>query len=157
MRTENSSNKVLIIIIVLLLIANIGTVLMLINFKKPEAEEHHSVMRNYLKSEVGFNEKQLKDFDTLRADYRAQAKQLYAKMQEDKQANLKQLGNAGFNDSALSVAAADAAADQQNVELNLLRHLRQIRNLCMPAQQAMFDTGFYKVMAKAADSKKKEK
>lgn len=148
MRTENSSNKIFIIIIGLLLISNIGTVVMLMVGKKDSASEHKNAMRNYLKNEIGFSAKQLQDFDTIKSQHRAQVKLMFEEMQKNKQNNLKAFSNAGFSDSALQNAAMAAAAEQQNVELNMLKHLRDVRALCTPAQRTVFDTGFYKIMAK---------
>jgi len=155
MRTENSSNRILIIIIAILLIANIATLAVLLTGKKARTE-HTGRMRSFLKTEAGFNEQQLQRFDSVRADYKAQAKILLSGMQDDKQANLRQLAGSDFSDSVLLRAATAAAADQQKVEMNMLEHLRRIRNLCTPAQRAVFDTGFYRILSKAAEEKKKE-
>lgn len=155
MRTENSSSRIFIIIIALLLIANIATLTLLLTGKKDKSE-HPSRMRAFLKTEAGFSEKQLQDFDSVRADYKAQAKILLSGMQNDKQANLKQLAGSDFGDSVLLHAATAAAADQQKVEMNMLEHLRRIRNLCTPAQRAVFDTGFYKILSKGAEEQKKK-
>ncbi len=155
MRTENSSNKIFIIIIGLLLVANIGTVAMLMmGGKKNDAPEHKNMMRNYLKKEIGFSDKQLQDFDTIKSRHRAEVKQLFEEMRQNKQNNLKTLSNAGFSDTALQTAATSAAADQQNVELNMLRHLRDVRNICTPAQRAVFDTGFYRIMTRSQGDQK---
>ena len=155
MRTENSSNKIFIIIIGLLLVANIGTVAMLMmSGKKNDGPEHKNMMRNYLKKEIGFSDKQLQDFDTIKSRHRVEVKQIFEQMRQNKQNNLKSLSSAGFSDTALQNAAAAAAADQQNVELNMLQHLRDIRNLCTPAQRAIFDTGFYRIMAKPPGEQK---
>ena len=155
MRTENSSNKIFIIIIALLLIANIATLTLLLTGKKSKPE-HPGRMRTFLKTEAGFTEKQLQDFDSVRADYKAQAKILLDRMQHDKQANLQQLAGSDFSDSVLVRAATAAAGDQQKVEMNMLEHLRRIRNLCTAPQRAVFDTGFYKILSKAAEEQKKK-
>ena len=163
MSTQNSSNKIFIIVIALLLVANIATLAMLLGKKAPDAvEEHKGYMRSYLKKEIGFSDKQLQDFDTVKSVHRAQVKIIFDQIRNRRIDNLKTVGLSAFTDSSLTVAAAAAAAEQENLEMNLLHHLRDVRNLCTPAQRAVFDTGFYKVMAKAAqdkaaqDAKKKE-
>ena len=157
MTTGRSSNKVFIIIIALLLVANIATLYMLFNGKKP-VDEHKNAMRNYLRKEIGFSEKQLQEFDTIKAIHRREVKPIFEQMRENKKSNLQKLGASGFSDSALAATASAAAIAQEAVELKLLKHIRDIRNLCTPAQRPVFDTGFYKVMSKPApDAKKKEK
>jgi protein CpxP len=157
MRTERASNKVFIIIIALLLIANIATIYMLLSGRKP-ADEHKNAMRNYLQKEIGFSQKQMQDFDTIKSLHRREVKPLFEMMRENKKNNLQKLGAAGFSDSALAATAAAAGAEQQAMEMKMLRHIRDIRNLCTPAQRTVFDTGFYKVMSKPApNAKKKEK
>ena len=155
MRTENSSNKIFIIIIGLLLVANIGTVAMLMmGGKKNDAPEHKNAMRNYLKKEIGFSDKQLQDFDTIKARHRAEVKLMFEQMRHAKQNNLKLVGSDSFSDAVIQNAATAAAAEQQSLELNMLRHLRDVRNLCTPAQRAVFDTGFYRIMAKPPGEQK---
>ena len=158
MRTEKSSDKIFIIIIALLLVANIATLAMLLSGGgKDGPDDHHNAMRNYLKNEVGFTEQQLVNFDTVKSQHRSKVKQLFDEMRDRKTNSLKQLGSAGFSDSTLAKTAAAAGDEQQSLELNMLQHLREIRNICTPAQRAVFDTGFYKVMARPPNEGKKIK
>ena len=155
MKTENSSNKIFIIIITLLLLANIGTVVMLMKGgKKNDVSEHKNMMRNYLKKEIGFSDKQLQDYDTIKARHRSEVKQMFEQIHHAKQNNLKMVGSDSFSDAVIQNAATAAASEQQTLELNMLRHLRDVRNLCTPAQRAVFDTGFYRVMAKPPGEQK---
>lgn len=158
MRTQNSSNKIFIIVIALLLIANIVTISMLVTEKKTDNDDRKNSMRNYLKSEIGFSDAQLIAFDTVKSKHREKAKLLFDEIRLRKQNNLKKIGADNFNDSAINSAAVYAASQQQNLETNMLNHLKEIRNLCTPPQRAIFDTGFYKIMTRnAPDTKKKEK
>ncbi len=158
MKTENSSNKIFIIVIALLLIANIVTLSLFFTGKKPETDDRKNTMRNYLKNEVGFSAAQLVAFDTVKSRQRAQAKLMYDEIRERKQNNLKKIGIDKFSDSTLKNAALYAASQQKDMEMNMLQHLKDIRNLCTPPQRAIFDTGFYKIMVRPnSDLKKKEK
>lgn len=158
MKADNSSNKIFIIVIALLLIANVVTLTMLFTGKKPEYDDRRNAMRNYLKTEVGFSAAQLVAFDTVKSRQRTQAKLLYDEIRERKQNNLKKIGADNFSDTTIKSAAVYAAAQQEQMELNLLEHLKNIRNLCTPPQRAIFDTGFYKIMVRSnTESKKKEK
>ena len=156
MKTENSSNKIFIIVIALLLVANIVTLAILLTDKKTDYDGRKNAMRNYLKSEVGFSDAQLVAFDTVKSRQREAAKLFYDEIRQRKQNNLKKIGIDNFSDSSINSAAAYAATQQQNMELNMLKHLKDIRNLCTASQRAVFDTGFYKIMVRTSvDAKKK--
>ena len=158
MKTENSSNKIFIIVIALLLLANTVTLTILFTGKKPDNDDRKNAMRNYLKSEVGFSDAQLVAFDTVKSRQRSQAKLIYDEIRERKQNNLKTIGNENFSDSSIKSAASYAASQQENMEMNMLTHLKDIRNLCTPPQRVIFDTGFYKIMSRQnRDIKKKGK
>ena len=158
MKTENSSNKILIIVIALLFVANAVTLTLLFTGKRPANDDRKNAMRNYLKTEVGFSDAQIVAFDTVKSRQRSQAKIIYDEIRERKQNNLKKIGSENFSDSSIKSAAVYAATQQENMEINMLRHLKDIRNLCTPPQRAIFDTGFYKIMARPnVDEKKKGK
>lgn len=157
MRTKKSSDKIFIIIIALLLLANVATLAILLTGRKP-SEDYKNAMRNYLQKDIGFSPKQIEEFDTIKSLHRREVKPIFEVMRENKKINLQQLGAAGFSDSALAATAVAAGTEQQAMELKMLKHIRDIRNLCTPSQRAIFDTGFYKVMSRPSpDNKKKEK
>ncbi len=153
MRSENSSNRIFIIVIALLLVANIATLAMLASKKTLVPEERKSYMRAYLKNEVGFSDKQLQDFDTIKTAHRIEVKSIYEQIRNHRQTNLIAIGTSAFSDSSINMAAVSAAEEQKILELNLLLHIKDIRDLCTPAQRVVFDTGFYKVMARVAADK----
>lgn len=155
MKTNSSSNKIFIIVIALLLIANIVTLTMLLANKKPYADDRKNTMRNYLKTEVGFSDTQLNAFDTVKTNHRAQVKTMFDEIRLNKQLNLKKIGSYNFSDSSVKAAAVYAAMQQEYLEIKMLNHLKEIRNLCTPAQRANFDTGFYKIMTRPVTDAKK--
>lgn len=154
-KTNSSSNKIFIIVIALLLIANIVTLTMLLANKKPYADDRKNTMRNYLKTEVGFSDAQLNAFDTVKTNHRAQVKTMFDEIRLNKQHNLKKIGSYNFSDSSVKAAAVYAAMQQEYLEIKMLNHLKEIRNLCTPAQRANFDTGFYKIMTRPVTDAKK--
>ena len=148
MRTENPSNKILIIVIALLLIANIVTLTLLLTDKKTNYDDHKNSMRNYLKTEIGFSDAQIVAFDSVKSHHRAEVKPMFDEMRTRKQLNLKNIGAQNFSDSSIINAAEYAATQQKNLEMKMLNHLKEIRNLCTAKQRAVFDTGFYKMMTR---------
>ncbi|MEJ7610290.1 MAG: Spy/CpxP family protein refolding chaperone [Ferruginibacter sp.] len=156
-KKATSSDRIFIVIIAVLLLANMATLVLLLSNKKDNRDDHKSAMRSFLKNEIGFSDAQLVQFDSVKSLHRRQVKVLFDNLRREKQENLKKLGMAGFGDSAVNSAAAEASAAQRDVELRMLSHLKEVRNLCTPSQQVKFDTGFYKIMTKgAAGAKRKE-
>lgn len=152
---KQPGNKILIIVIGILLATNI-VLLCLFLFNKPEKKpDRKAVMGAYLKSEIGFSDQQMVQFDTIKAQHRRQVKALFEEIKARKGNSFKALVAENFSDSAIIRAAADAAQKQQGVELVMLRHLKDIRNLCTAEQQKKFDTGFYKVMMRPREDKMK--
>ncbi len=159
MRTENPSNKIFIIVIALLLIANIGTLTLLLTAdKKNDYDDRKTSMRNYLKNEIGFSDAQLIAFDTVKSQHRAEVKPMFEEMRTRKQLNLRNIGAQNFSDGSIIMAADYAAAQQEKLEMKMLSQLKIIRNLCTPQQRTIFDTGFYKIMSRPNnETQKKEK
>ena len=148
MRTENRSNKIFIIVIALLLIANIVTLTLLLGNKKYDHDDRRNSMRNYLKNDIGFSAAQLNFFDSVKTRQRAEVKPMFDEMRTGKQLNLKSIGVENFSDSSIANASEYAATQQKMLEMTMLNHLKEIRNLCDPQQRTIFDTGFYKVMGR---------
>ena len=148
MKPENPSNKIFIIVIALLLIANIVTLTLLLGNKKNGYDDRRNSMRNYLKNEIGFSAAQLNFFDSVKTRQRAEVKPMFDEMRTGKQLNLKSIGVENFSDSSIANASEYAATQQKMMEMTMLNHLKEIRNLCDPQQRTIFDTGFYKVMSR---------
>jgi len=152
-----SKNKTWLIVIGMLLMANVvlfATYLL----KRPQGRkpaERGRAMSNYLKNELGFSDAQMSAFDSIKNQHKQQAKQAFDAMRTSKVQALKDLGAASFSDSAIAKAAAFSASQQQEMEMHMLQHLKEIRGICTPEQRQKFDTGFYKVMARPREGKSK--
>ena len=151
-------NKILIIIIGILLIANIATLsLFLMNKNRhsnPGRPDKKEQVTAFLKNEVGFTEDQLNRYDTISKTHRANMKSNFDDMATGREDIFRQLALHSFSDSAMETAANAIAKQQEGFEIKMLYHLKDIRNICTPAQQAIFDTGFYKIIAKRGDGRK---
>jgi periplasmic protein CpxP/Spy len=159
---NRSSNKILIVIIAFLLLANIATITLFLLNKKADTgygkDDRKNSMRNYLKNEIKFSDKQLATFDSIKNQQHSQTKLIFDSMRTSRQDRLKFLGKNDFADSFIKDAANAAARQQSQVEVRFLEHLKEIRQLCTPEQMKRFDTGFYKIMNRQqGDDKKKEK
>jgi Spy/CpxP family protein refolding chaperone len=150
-------NKILIILIGILLATNIILVSLFLLDRTEKKQERRSPMGQYLAKEVGFTDKQMVQFDTIKAQHRRQVKELFDDIRNRREASFKAIGANGFGDSAILNAATFSASQQQQLEVMMLKHIKDIRNICTPAQQKQFDTGFYKVMTRPRNDDKKDK
>ena len=153
-----SKNKTLIIIIGILLIANIATLsFFLMNKHKGGMHGHpdkREMITAYLKKDVGFTPQQLDVYDTMSKEHRSAMRTAFDDMAIHREEIFRQLALQGFSDSALDNAAAAIAIQQKSFELMMLHHLKDIRNICSPAQRPVFDTGFYKIISKRGEGRK---
>ncbi|MFT3909901.1 MAG: hypothetical protein QM737_10780 [Ferruginibacter sp.] len=156
---EQPKNKVLIIIIGILLVANI---IMLAFFifgnqkEKKDRSSRDSYVIEYLEKEVGFNAAQLARYDSLSKQHREQLRSVFNELSTGRKKNFKSLVEASFSDSAIDKAADDMHEQQKALELNMLKYLREVRNICTATQMATFDTGFYKIFGKRGSSHKEK-
>ncbi len=150
-------NKILIIIIAILLVANIILLSFLFAGKLEKRPERKSQMGAYLKNEIGFSDQQMVQFDSVKARHRRQVKVLFDSIRIKKDAAFRAIGASAFSDSTIGNAASFSAEKQQDLELMMLQHLKEIRMICTPQQRQQFDTGFYKVMMRnKTDDKDKD-
>jgi hypothetical protein len=151
-------NKILIIIIGFLLIANIVTLSLFFMNKNDRGRsgrpDKKAQITAFLKKEVGFTPDQLVRYDTLSKEHRSKMRSTFDDMAAGREDIFKQLASQQFSDSAVDNAAKAIAEQQKGFEILMLRHLNDIRNICTPAQQSVFDTGFYKIISKRGDGRK---
>ena len=142
--STQQKNKILIIIIGILLIANIVTLSFFLLKKNDHGRsgrpDKKAQIAAFLKKEVGFTGTQLNDYDTLSATHRPKMKSVFDNMATGREAIFQKLASQSFSASAIDIAANAIADQQKEFEVIMLYHLKDIRNICTPAQQAVFDT-----------------
>ena len=149
---EQPKSKVLVIIIGILLIANIVMLGFFIaggdHNQKRERSGKNSYVGEYLEKEVGFNAEQLDRYDSLSKRHQHEMKANFTELSLKRKKIFEALAVASFNDSAIN-SAANAMHDRPAIlELSMLRHLKEIRDICSQEQLRRFDTGFYKIFGK---------
>lgn len=138
-------NKILTFLVGILLLTNIALVVFFVARKGgPEKQRNRggdrsSVVREFLKDSIGFNDQQLAQYDQLRQQNRETMRPLF----ED-------LGNAKMTyytfvsqpnaDSASQAAAALIGEKQKALDMAFFNHFRQVRELCTPGQQTKYDS-----------------
>lgn len=161
MTNAQPKNKMLVIIIAILLIANIATLsFFLLNRnerQKAGRTDRKGQITEFLKKNVGFSDEQLSRYDTLSRQHRSKMRMILDSLGPGREDIFRNVASQSFSDSAISAAAAAIADQQKAFETKMLRHLKDIRNICTPAQQQVFDTGFYKIISRRGDPKKDKK
>ncbi len=156
MMKREPKSKMLIILIAILFIANMITLYILFA-NKPEMKERpdkRAAAMAFLKDSVGFNEKQLVEYDSLSSRHRRSVKSIFDEMGQRRENTFKDLAKADFSDSAIAGKAALLSEQQKDIEVTILHHIKDIRNLCNPEQLAAFDAGYYKNIVRRPEQKK---
>ena len=159
---SNNSNqrKVLLIAFTILLAVNIVLLSFLLFKKDGNPKEHNrpdrkAMISNFLKTDVGFDQSQLLQYDTTSNLYRSKMKSLFESFGTNKNDQLKKLVEGTFNDSIIQKLGEESAVNHKTMEINKLTHIRNIRALCKPNQLAAFDSLFTKVFGRKEEGVKK--
>jgi periplasmic protein CpxP/Spy len=155
---STAKNKLLVIIVGILLLTNIALIAFIVFNKAPEKRgrgDREAMMTEFLQKQVGFNEQQMQQYDTLSKQHKENMRMRFDEMRNNRQQVYKAVGDQSFNDSAINDAATKLSASQKDMEANMLRHFASIRKICTPEQQPKFDSMLYKIWNKMGDRKKK--
>jgi hypothetical protein len=146
---QPGKNRILIIIITILLLANIATLAaLMLNRKSGVKETKKDRMMLFLKNDVGYSDTQLALYDSLHKRHISNTEHIVGEMHQEKENRFKGLINNDFSDSAIQLSSSAVSGKQQEMEIHMLRHLKQIRNIGTYEQKAKFDSLFFKVMSK---------
>lgn len=152
MSTQTKS-KLYLLIIGILLITNIAMLFFFLdkkdNSKKPNrGNDKSAMMKEFLKTDVGFTDQQLLQYDTLSKQNRERMKADMEAMKSAKEEQFKELGSKGFSDSAIVAASIKSGSNQKQVEEKMLNYFVSVRKLCTAEQLPKFDSLFYKMWSK---------
>ena len=159
MITQQNKSKVLITIIGILLIANIALVCFFLlkkdDRKHDKRMDRKTVIGNFLKKEIGFNDAQMQQYDSLSTWHSKYMRTMFETSRTSKDKQFKELTAANFSDSVMNTIADQSAASQKTMELQMFNHLKQVRALCTAEQLPAFDSLFVKVLKKRGADKRK--
>lgn len=155
---SSSRHKALLLTIAALLLTNLVT---LYFYSKQEPcdgkqmrQERKGRMREFLQNEVGFTEAQLNRFDSISDTQMKEIEPEMLAFRKSRRKIMSELGNKAFSDSAIIDAAGKLSGNQREMEIRMLRNMRDWRALCTEEQLPRFDTGFYKVMGRKKEQNK---
>ena len=154
-----NQRKVFLITITILLSVNIVLLAFLLlnkdRAKQGAKQDRKTVISNFLKKEIGFDQEQLLQYDTTSKLYRVKIKSFFENFGTNKNEQLKKLVSGNFSDSVIQSLGDESAAAHKIMEVNMFTHIKNIRQLCKPAQLPAFDSLFSKVFGKKDEGKKK--
>lgn len=155
---ESKQKQVLLIIIAILIFANAVTLVMLFtnrpSHRKGGPNSRKNSMVTYLKKDLGFNDVQIATYDSLHKKHIEIVEEMFKEMRLEKKKSFKYLAEQGFSDSIIAITGNTISERQKGLEIKMLRHLREMRSIATPAQQAKFDTTFFKFMTREKGRKK---
>jgi protein CpxP len=151
--SATTKSKLYLLIIGILLLSNIALLFFCFKGDKNQGgrRDRGAQMAQFLKTEIGFTDAQLKQVETLRNAHKEKMKASFDEMKASKQNTLKYLGANGFNDSVINESVAKSADKQKQMELQMLTHFAAVRKICTTEQLPKFDSLIYKIW----DKKKK--
>ena len=159
MINNQNQRKVFLVIIAILVIANIAMLAFFLQKKRPDKQggrpDRKTIIANFLKNDIGFNQQQLIQYDTLSNLHREKIGSLFENVRINKNEQFKQLVAGNFSDSAINLVADQSAASQKIMEVQMFNHIKSIRLLCIPGQLPKFDSSFYKVFSRRGEGRKK--
>ena len=131
MSTQTKS-KLYLLIIGILLVTNIAMLFFFMGNKDEGKKgnrggnDRGTMMRDFLKNEIGFTDAQLQQYDTLSKQRKEKMKADMEAFKNSKELQFKELGAKGFNDSAIAVAINQSAENQKMMELQMMNHFATI-------------------------------
>jgi hypothetical protein len=159
--SAQTKSKLYLLIIGILAIANIALLYFVLNGNcKPAKKKggwaaHDAAARGFLQNNIGFNEQQLVQFDTLVKQHREKMKAIMDINKKEKENQFKQLGSLAFADSAIANAVKINAQNQSNVDMQLFQYLKNLRKLCTAEQLVKYDTSYFRMWNKKQNRKNK--
>lgn len=135
-----NKNNILVSLVILLLLANTAT---LVNYwmkrpkgpKAPPPAQPSQYLINTLKLDKGQQEKYL----ALVKEHQEASMPLLKQLKASKDSMFQLIGQNDISDSLVMKAANQAGKVMEELDLLTFRHFREVRKICNPGQQEIFD------------------
>jgi len=157
---SGSKNRNLLFIIMVLLLTNVAVLGYFLWYKKPPKEAHSRGDKNFvgdmLKKEVGFDTVQLAGYKEMREKQQQVLRPMFDDMRQAKDSLFSMIGKAEVNDSLVLNLAAHVGDKQEALDLQTFRYFSELRKLCTPAQEPMYDSLMTQIFRKMGKPRGKE-
>lgn len=159
---KNSSNKFLVIAVILLLIVNIALVAFMVmgkNKKPQSSRDGGKAAFEKMVNELGMNETQKKEFDSLREAHFTAIRPLFDSIRTTRQALYSLIKEETLNDSLVSVYSNSITERQSRADRLTINHFRTVRNMFTGDALKKYDEMVQKMLqrGKKDSSDKKDK
>jgi hypothetical protein len=136
-----SRNKILVSIIAILLITNLAMLVMFFRVCKPaHAEIKKPGFTERLKTEVGFTPEQMAVFEPKKKAFWNIMKNRFEEIKKTKESFYHQMYDPTISDSTLQLKAEVIGNQQKELDLQVIRHFREVRKMCSPEQLPKYDS-----------------
>ena len=153
---QDKKTRSLIFIIVFLLITNISLLSFFI-FSGNENSNAHGKSLNmvgtFLKDQIGFSDEQMNAYQKLKKDDFEKNKPFFDQLKSAKDSFYQNIYLSDVPDSFLQKSALVIGERQVAVDLRMLQHFKNLRDLCTPQQLPKFDLSFTNIVEKITSGK----
>ena len=142
-------NKSLVAIIIFLLVSNIAMLVFFLALGNSNTRDHSrkDMVSNFLKKDIGFNQKQLDDYEKIHKDHWEKMRPYFKGIRSAKDSfyNLLYISPA---DSSVNKAAAIIGEKQMALDVQMFEHFKNVRSLCTSEQLPKFDSLFKGIVSR---------
>ncbi|HLA53715.1 MAG TPA: hypothetical protein VK618_10435 [Flavitalea sp.] len=136
-----SRNKVLLAIVVLLLLTNLGMLIFIFSMNRSSDPPRKGPgFTERLRKEVGFTEDQMKVFEPKKKAFWTMMNSRFEAMHNTKEQFYLQLYDPAIPDSILVSKASEIGNLQRDIDLQVIRHFKDVRKMCRPDQLIKYDS-----------------
>lgn len=122
------------------MVTNIGMLIFFLRCNRHPVEEKRKGFTERLKTEVGFTPAQLEIFEPKKQDFWAKMRKKFDEIKKTKEDFYYQMYNPSIPDSVITKKAEAIGNQQKELDLQVLRHFKDIRTLCTPEQLPKYDS-----------------
>lgn len=134
-------NKILVSIIAILLITNLVMLIMFFQVCKPHpAEVKKPGFTEKLKNEVGFTPDQMAVFEPKKKAFWNRMRKRFDEIKKTKEKFYHHMYDPSISDSILESNAEIIGDQQKELDLQVIRHFKDIRKMCTPEQLPKYDS-----------------
>jgi Spy/CpxP family protein refolding chaperone len=105
-------------------------------------------MYKSLQNEVGFSEKQLKQYQALKDQQMKTVRPKFNEVRQSKKDFYELISSAQVSDSALNADADSIAQKQKNLDMQMFQYFKNVRKICTDEQTEKFDSLMKKVIGR---------
>jgi hypothetical protein len=143
--------KSLTFIVIVLLAINIAMIIFFINNKPAEQnppEKNQSIVATFLQNDIGFDEHQMELYKKVKESDFEKGRSIFHELRNAKNNFYENIYRKDVADSILEKSAAMIGKKQEAVDMQMLKHFRNVRSICTEQQLPKFDSLFKNVIEK---------